>query len=57
MVPMADIRDHIKNHEEQMPKVKGPKAYALAAPVVVDEPDVPDNSSYLLMTAQAASAA
>lgn len=57
MVPMADIRDHIKTHCEAMPRVKGPKAFALAAPVVLDEPDVPDNSSYLLMSSQAAAAA
>ena len=28
-----------------MPQITGPKAYALAAPVIRDEPDVPDNSA------------
>jgi hypothetical protein len=39
MIPMADIRDHIKTHIESMPKITGPKAFAVAAPVVIDEPD------------------
>ncbi len=46
MIPMADIRDHIKTHQELMPQVKGPKAFALAAPVVIDEPDIPDNQRF-----------
>lgn len=49
MIPMADIRDHIKTHKDQMPTVTGPKAFALAAPVVLDEPDVPDNSSHQMI--------
>jgi hypothetical protein len=27
-----------------MPQITGPKAYALAAPVIRDEPDIPDNN-------------
>lgn len=49
MIPMADIRDHIKTHKAQMPTVTGPKAFSLAAPVVVDEPDIPDNSSHQMI--------
>lgn len=49
MIPMADIRDHIKTHKDQMPTVTGPKAFSLAAPVVVDEPDIPDNSSHQMI--------
>ena len=45
IIPSADIKDHIKTHIEQMPKIYGPKAYALAAPVIRDEPDIPDNST------------
>ena len=26
-----------------MPQISGPKAFSLAAPVVRDEPDIPDN--------------
>lgn len=29
-----------------MPQITGPKAYALAAPVVRDEPDIPDNCPF-----------
>jgi len=35
-----------------MPQVTGPKAFALAAPVIRDEPDIPDNNS-LLSSSQA----
>lgn len=45
MIPSADIKDHIKTHVQAMPQITGPKAYALPAPVVRDEPDVPDNRS------------
>jgi hypothetical protein len=44
---MADIKEHIKTYTEQMPKIAGPKAFALAAPVIRDEPDIPDNTSLL----------
>lgn len=44
IIPSADINDHIKTHIEQMPLITGPKAYSLAAPVIRDEPDIPDNS-------------
>lgn len=47
LIPTADIKEHIKNHIEQMPQITGPKAYSLAAPVVRDEPDIPDNNSLL----------
>lgn len=50
MIPMADVHDHIKTHKEMMPQVKGVKAFSLAAPVVVDEPDVPDNSNFVVST-------
>jgi len=30
-----------------MPKITGPKAYSIAAPVIRDEPDIPDNNSIL----------
>ena len=29
-----------------MPQITGPKAYALSVPVVVDQPDVPDNYAF-----------
>lgn len=28
-----------------MPQITGPKAYALSCPVIIDEPDIPDNNS------------
>ena len=46
LIPFADIKEHIKTHLESMPSVTGPKAYALAAPVVRDEPDIPDNCPF-----------
>ena len=46
LIPFADIKEHIKTHMEAMPQVTGPKAYALAAPVVRDEADVPDNCPF-----------
>jgi hypothetical protein len=52
MIPAADIKDHIKTHIELMPQITGPKAYSIAAPVVRDEPDIPDNclSQYNILT-------
>ena len=29
-----------------MPKISGPKSYALAAPTVLDDPDIPDNNAF-----------
>lgn len=46
LIPFADIKEHIKTHIEAMPRVTGPKAFALSAPVVRDEPDVPDNCPF-----------
>lgn len=40
-----DVNEHIKNYTEQMPHITGPKAFVLSAPVIIDEPDVPDNTS------------
>ena len=45
-IPSADIKDHIKTHKQMMPQITGPKAFSLAAPVIRDEPDVPDNSAF-----------
>jgi hypothetical protein len=45
-IPVADIKEHIKIHKESMPQITGPKAFALSVPVVVDQPDVPDNFAY-----------
>lgn len=54
LIPFAEIKDHIKTHLESMPCVTGPKAYALAAPVVRDEPDVPDNCPFQYGTSSGA---
>ena len=46
LIPSSDIKEHIRTHREQMPQITGPKAHALAAAVVIDQLDVPDNSAY-----------
>jgi len=44
-ISIVDIKEHINNHLELMPRISGPKAHALAAPLVRDESDIPDNNS------------
>jgi len=46
LIAFADIKEHITTHKELMPQMTGPKAFALAAAVVRDEHDIPDNCSY-----------
>ena len=39
-----DLKGLATNHKNLMPKITGPKAYAIPAPLIRDEPDVPDNN-------------
>jgi len=39
-----------------MPHVSGPKAFAVAAPVLKDEADIPDNQNFGVTTSQIAGA-
>lgn len=37
-----------------MPKITGPKAFVISAPVVRDDPDIPDNTSLFTTKSQEA---
>jgi hypothetical protein len=39
MAPEADIKDHIRKYQEQMPLITGPKGFAIPAAVITDVPD------------------